>query len=112
MREIYQALSVSARRLQIQIDDLLDFALIERGELELRFKSCSINQIVRDVVDLYSARAAEKHITLTLNLPPTAQLSVVGRWAAPAQCLNARGGQCREVYAGEVARSRSAFTTW
>ena len=76
LHEIYQALSVSARRLQIQIDDLLDFALIERGELELRFKSCSINQIVRDVVDLYSARAAEKQIALTLNLPPTAQLAV------------------------------------
>jgi signal transduction histidine kinase len=75
--EIYQALLVSARRLQIQIDDLLDFALIERGELELKFTACSINQIVRDVVDLYSARAAEKHLTMTLNLPPTAQLSVV-----------------------------------
>ncbi len=77
LREIYQALSVSARRLQIQIDDLLDFALIERGELELRFKSCSINQIVRDVVDLYSARAAEKQLTFTLNSPPTAQLAVM-----------------------------------
>jgi signal transduction histidine kinase len=76
-REIYQALLVNARRLQIQIDDLLDFALIERGELELKFTACSINQIVRDVVDLYSARAAEKHLKMTLNLPPTAQLSVV-----------------------------------
>jgi len=76
LREIYQALLISARRLQIQIDDLLDFALIERGELELRFMSCSINQIVRDVVDLYSARAAEKQLTLTLNLPPTVQLAV------------------------------------
>jgi len=76
-REIHQALLVNARRLQIQIDDLLDFALIERGELELKFTACSINQIVRDVVDLYSARAAEKHLKMTLNLPPTAQLSVV-----------------------------------
>ena len=51
--------------------------MIERGELELRFTACSINQIVRDVVDLYSARAAEKQLKMTLNLPPTAQLSVV-----------------------------------
>jgi signal transduction histidine kinase len=77
LQEIHQALLVNARRLQIQIDDLLDFALIERGELELKFTACSINQIVRDVVDLYSARAAEKHLKMTLNLPPTAQLSVV-----------------------------------
>jgi signal transduction histidine kinase len=77
LHEIHQALLVSARRLQIQIDDLLDFALIERGELELKFTACSINQIVRDVVDFYSARAAEKHLKMTLNLPPTAQLSVV-----------------------------------
>jgi signal transduction histidine kinase len=61
--EIYEALLVNARRLQIQIDDLLDFALIERGELELKFTACPINQIVRDVVDLYSARAAEKHLS-------------------------------------------------
>ena len=77
LREIHQALLVSARRLQIQMDDLLDFALIEQGELELTFSACSINQIVRDVVDLYSARAAEKHLNMTLNLPPTVQLSVV-----------------------------------
>lgn len=77
LREIHQALLVSSRRLQIQMDDLLDFALIEQGELELTFTACSINQIVRDVVDLYSARAAEKHLKMTLNLPPTAQLSVV-----------------------------------
>src|SRR5512139_1917872 len=77
LQEIHQVLLVNARRLQIQIDDLLDFALIERGELELKFTACSINQIVRDVVDLYSARAAEKQLKMTLNLPPTAQLSVV-----------------------------------
>jgi signal transduction histidine kinase len=77
MQEIHQLLLTSARRLQIQIDDLLDFALIERGELELKFTAFSINQVVRDVVDLYSARAAEKHVKMTLNLPPTAQLSVV-----------------------------------
>ena len=77
MEEIYQALLANARRLQIQIDDLLDFALIERGELELKFTAFSINQVVRDVVDLYGARAAEKHLKMTLNLPPTAQLSVV-----------------------------------
>ncbi len=77
LHDIHQALLVNARRLQIQIDDLLDFALIERGELELKFTTCSINQIVRDVIDLYSARAAEKQLKMTLNLPPTAQLSVV-----------------------------------
>jgi signal transduction histidine kinase len=77
LREIYQALLVNARRLQIRIDDLLDFALIEQGELELHFTACSINQIVRDVVDLYSPRAAEKHLKVILNLPPTVQLSVV-----------------------------------
>jgi two-component system, sensor histidine kinase len=77
LQEIHQVLLTNARRLQIQIDDLLDFALIERGELELKFTACSINQIVRDVVDLYSARAAEKQIKISLNLPPTVQLSVV-----------------------------------
>jgi signal transduction histidine kinase len=73
----YTALATNTRRLQIQIDNLLDFALIERGELDLNFKPCSMNQIARDVVDLYEARAAEKHLNFTLSLPPTTALSVI-----------------------------------
>ena len=73
----YTSLATNTRRLQIQIDNLLDFALIERGELELNFKPCSMNQIARDVVDLYEARAAEKHLNFTLALPPTTALSVI-----------------------------------
>jgi signal transduction histidine kinase len=87
LQEIHQALLVNARRLQIQIDDLLDFALIERGELELKFTACSINQIVRDVVDLYSARAAEKHLRCPTRRPRCSYRS--GRWPAFAQCLDA-----------------------
>ena len=75
--QVYLALAVNARRLQIQIDNLLDFALIERGELVLDFRPCSVNQITRDVVDLYEARAAEKNVRFTLNLPPTTTLSVI-----------------------------------
>lgn len=73
----YASLATNTRRLQIQIDNLLDFALIERGELDLNFKPCSINQIARDVVDLYEARAAEKHLNFSLSLPPTTALSVI-----------------------------------
>jgi signal transduction histidine kinase len=77
LSQVYSALAVNARRLQIQIDNLLDFALIERGELVLDFRPCSVNQITRDVVDLYEARAAEKNVRFTLNLPPTTTLSVI-----------------------------------
>jgi two-component system, sensor histidine kinase len=77
LEEIFHGLLVNARRLQMQIDDLLDFALIERGELDLKFKPCWVNQIVRDVIDLYSVRAEEKSVKMTLNLPPTAKLAVI-----------------------------------
>lgn len=77
LAHVYTTLLVNARRLQIQIEDLLDFSLIERGELELDFRPCSINQAVRDVLDLYEARAREKQLTLKVNLPPTATLSVI-----------------------------------
>jgi signal transduction histidine kinase len=77
LNQIYAALVTDARRLQIQIDNLLDFALIERGELNLNCKLCSINQIARDVVDLYAARAAEKHLNFSLSLPPTTTLAVI-----------------------------------
>lgn len=75
--QVYTNLNANARRLQIQIDNLLDFSLIERAELELDFRPCSINQIARDVVDLYAARAAEKQVRFSLSLPPTTTLSVI-----------------------------------
>lgn len=75
--QAYAILATNTRRLQIQIDNLLDFALIERGELDLNFRPCSMNQIARDVVDLYEARAGEKHLNFSLSLPPTTTLSVV-----------------------------------
>lgn len=77
LAQAYSSLATNTRRLQIQIDNLLDFALIERGELDLNFKPCSMNQIARDVVDLYEARAAEKHLNFSLSLPPTTTLSVI-----------------------------------
>ena len=77
LEEIYQTLQINTRRLQIQIDNLLDFALIERGELELNFRMCSINRMVRDAVDLYEARVIEKNLKFALTLPPTSQLSVI-----------------------------------
>jgi signal transduction histidine kinase len=77
VNRIYASLATDTRRLQIQIDNLLDFALIERGELDLNFKPCSMNQIARDVADLYETRAAEKHLNFSLSLPPTTALAVM-----------------------------------
>ena len=77
LNEIYQTFLTNARRLQIQIENLLDFSLIERGALELECRSCSINQTIRDVVDLYAQRAAEKQLHLSMDLPATAQLTVI-----------------------------------
>ena len=77
LTEIFETLQQNTQRLKIQIDNLLDFALIERGELELDFRLCSINRIVRDVVDLYEMRATEKNIKFALNLLPTTQMSVI-----------------------------------
>lgn len=74
--EVYSILLVNARRLQIQIDNLLDFSLIERGELELNYQPCSLNHVVRDVVDLYNLRATQKNIQLSVDLKSTSVLSI------------------------------------
>jgi signal transduction histidine kinase len=74
---VYSTLFTNARRLQGQIDNLLDFSLIERGELELNLKDCSVNQVVREAVDLYEVRAAEKQLQFKCTLPDTASLSVI-----------------------------------
>ncbi len=50
------------------IDDLLDVARIEAGQLRVERESCSLAQIVTDVVDSLRARADAKQLTLAAVL--------------------------------------------
>lgn len=76
IKQTYSDLITNAGRLRAQIENLLDFSLLERGELELHLQPCSINQAIREVIDLYQTRAAEKKLRLIFDRQPTSVLTV------------------------------------
>lgn len=54
----------SGEHLLTLINDVLDLARIEAGRDSLEITTCDLNAVVRDVTDMMSVRAAEKHLAL------------------------------------------------
>jgi signal transduction histidine kinase len=69
------------QRMVTLIDDLLDAAEIERGTLELRRKTVTIDHFVDSVLALNRPLAATKDITLARDLDPAARTG----WFDPAR---------------------------
>lgn len=68
-----KALDVSLRsvgRLQNLIDDLILFSLASRGELTLHLRPVDLNRVVSAVARLSSTKAAERGLTLTVEIAP------------------------------------------
>lgn len=78
-------LLIYGRRLKRLVENLLDFSLLEQGELELERDQVSITAIMREVVDIYAARAHEKGLSLQ-SVPPKSDLLIE---ADPARLSNA-----------------------
>ncbi|KAL4438314.1 hypothetical protein ABPG74_009737 [Tetrahymena malaccensis] len=57
----------SNQLLLCMINDILDFALIEKGELKLTFKSFSIIDLIRECISYFIIQAASKDIQIELN---------------------------------------------
>ncbi len=59
-----QTIDRNGKTLLAVINDVLDFAKIESGELEIEPIACTLQGEIRSVVDLFSASAAQKQIPL------------------------------------------------
>ena len=58
----------SAKSLLSIINDILDFSKIEAGKLELEQVEFNLHQLLNELANLYSIRAAEKSIRFQMNL--------------------------------------------
>jgi signal transduction histidine kinase len=58
-----------SRRLQRLVENLLDFSLLERGEMQLLRVPVSVTGILHEINKLYAPRASEKGVTLQLVSP-------------------------------------------
>ena len=77
LREHLSNLQRYGRRLKRLVDNLLDFSLLQRGELELDTGPVDVAGVILEVVEVYQPRAVEKGITLQA-VPPQTALAVVG----------------------------------
>jgi signal transduction histidine kinase len=70
----------SARHLLTLVNDVLDLAKVEAGALEILPEGVNVVAAAREVLDLLSAKTAEKRITPTVTIDPTlAEVVIDGR---------------------------------
>jgi PAS domain S-box-containing protein len=68
----------SVKNLRIIIDDILDFSKIESGNVLVDKDSFCVHEVVDNVVELYSAKAAEKYIRILYFCDPGIPLHLYG----------------------------------
>jgi PAS domain S-box-containing protein len=77
-KEQLQMVKSSAVRLLSIINDILDFSKIEAGKLELENIEFSIQDMLDDLLHLFSVMAHEKNLNLTCNLASDVPAVLVG----------------------------------
>jgi PAS domain S-box-containing protein len=68
-REYLHIIERSSQRLSVMAEDLLDLARLESGHLAVDPIDTDLCTIIGDAVQGYAARASDKHITMTTELP-------------------------------------------
>jgi signal transduction histidine kinase len=85
-RSYLHIISAEAARLTRLINNVLDFARLERGEKKYNFVTCDLAAIVRDAADSYRPHLENNGFNLECELPP-GQLPVRGDGDALAQII-------------------------
>ena len=70
-REHLTNLQLYGRRLKRLVENLLDFSLLERGELQLELARINVADVIREAAEVYLPRARDKGLTLQAALPKT-----------------------------------------
>jgi CheY-like chemotaxis protein len=86
-REMVQLIETSADSLQVLLNDVLDLARVEAGELAIHAESFDLRATCRAIVELFRAKAEEKGLALELRIAPTVADRHVGDSARLKQIL-------------------------
>ncbi|WP_420628237.1 ATP-binding protein [Candidatus Leptofilum sp.] len=73
----YEVLSDVTERMQRLVDDLLEKSRFDRGMIELNRDTRSLNNLVRDVVEIQRPEAEKKALTLAAHMPPEALMAFI-----------------------------------
>ena len=94
---------VSSENLLVIINDILDFSKIEAGKLELETLDFHLDDLVDEVIDLFSPRAAEKNIQFSCLALENIPMSLRGDPGRLRQVLiNLCGNAIKFTNHGEV----------
>ncbi len=75
-RRYATTLSNSAQALMTLLNDILDFSKIEAGKVEIRYATVSLRDVLEDILDMFAARAREKHLDLLCHIEPGTPVAV------------------------------------
>lgn len=102
-RDFVETIRTSGDSLLTIINDILDYSKIESGKLELENEPYSIREVVDSVLELLSARAAEKGLDLYTDVDTAVPLQVRGDCTRVRQILmNLVGNALKFTSQGEV----------
>jgi len=68
-RDLLETIQTSGDALLTVINDILDYSKIESGNLELEQQPFSVQQCVKDAIELLHCKAAEKNLTADFDQP-------------------------------------------
>ena len=76
--QLFSVLRNAAENLKELLDDLLDFAKLEAGQLKLEYSTYSIHDLIDKLVKVFSLSAAEKNLTLKSDIEKELPRELVG----------------------------------
>nr|WP_305121140.1 histidine kinase N-terminal 7TM domain-containing protein [Pedobacter xinjiangensis] len=77
-KEYLNVQKFAAENLMVLINDILDFAKIEAGKIDVEEMSINLNQLAQKIFSTFKSAAGEKGIKLELNLPAEGIPMVLG----------------------------------
>jgi PAS domain S-box-containing protein len=102
-REYVETIRNSGDNLLTVLNDILDFSKIDSGRMELEQAPFSLVECVEDVLDLFAAKAGEKHIELAADIAADVPAWVLGDPTRLRQILvNLVGNSLKFTDSGEV----------
>jgi signal transduction histidine kinase/CheY-like chemotaxis protein len=107
-REMVAILRECTTYLSTLVDDVLDFASIEAGRVELRPDPFSPAELLRSVVTTLRAEAADRGATLTVETDPDLPVSLLGDAGRIQQILVNYVGNALKYAGGNIRLSASA----
>ena len=112
-REYLQLVAHSADSLLVLINDMLDFAKIESGRLELENEPFALRRMLEDSVKAMAVRASQKGLLLELNVDPDVPAGVVGDPVRLRQVIiNLLGNSVKFTEKGRIDVRVSRTASW